>query len=123
VANTSFQSHFRIRHKDEFRKIFAQSSSLRRRGVVLYFRKSGAGCNSRLGIIIARRACAKATMRNRMKREVRELFRREQSRFKGPHDILVRVMGSGRLSERGSARKVVRGLLEEAKVLGSKKKQ
>lgn len=49
-------------------------------------RDSGA---ARLGVLISRRHAARAVVRNRIKRCIREAFRLEQERL-GPVDVLVR---------------------------------
>ena len=49
-------------------------------------RDSGA---ARLGVLISRRHAARAVVRNRIKRCIREAFRLEQERL-GPIDVLVR---------------------------------
>jgi ribonuclease P protein component len=49
-------------------------------------RDSGA---ARLGLLISRRHAARAVVRNRIKRCIREAFRLEQERI-GPIDVLVR---------------------------------
>jgi ribonuclease P protein component len=49
-------------------------------------RDSGA---ARLGVLISRRHAARAVVRNRIKRCIREAFRLEQERL-GPLDVLVR---------------------------------
>jgi ribonuclease P protein component len=49
-------------------------------------RDSGA---ARLGMLISRRHAARAVVRNRIKRCIREAFRLEQERL-GPLDVLVR---------------------------------
>jgi ribonuclease P protein component len=49
-------------------------------------RDSGA---ARLGLLISRRHAARAVVRNRIKRCIREAFRLEQERL-GPIDVLVR---------------------------------
>jgi ribonuclease P protein component len=44
---------------------------------------------ARLGLLISRRHAARAVVRNRIKRCIREAFRLEQERL-GPIDVLVR---------------------------------
>jgi ribonuclease P protein component len=47
------------------------------------------GGSPRLGMLISRRHAARAVVRNRIKRCIREAFRLEQERL-GPLDVLVR---------------------------------
>lgn len=58
-------------------------------GFTFYIGKRPEGGPPRLGILISRRHSALATVRNRIKRCIREAFRLEQARL-GAIDVLVR---------------------------------
>jgi len=59
-----------------------------RSGYTLYYRMRAAG-PPRLGILISRKHAARATVRNGIKRCIREVFRLEQAAL-GALDVLVR---------------------------------
>jgi ribonuclease P protein component len=81
----------RLRGKD-IEALLASGRGLRRAGVSVQARPNTLGC-PRLGLIIPRRVVARAVDRNRVKRVIREWFRRNQPQL-GSRDILVRLTGT-----------------------------
>jgi len=69
--------------------LLSKGQALRRPGFSVFFRVNAFGF-PRLGLIVPKRVFPRAVDRNRMKRVLRELFRREQERL-GNRDILIRL--------------------------------
>jgi ribonuclease P protein component len=65
-----------------------EGSRRNRHGYTLFFEKRASG-PARLGLLVTRKHAARATVRNRIKRCIREAFRLEQETL-GPVDLLVR---------------------------------
>jgi ribonuclease P protein component len=78
----------RLARKDEFERLLREGSRRSGSGYLFYFSTRSAG-PPRLGVLISRKHAAKATVRNRIKRCIREAFRLEQAVL-GPLDVLVR---------------------------------
>ncbi|MEW5863128.1 MAG: ribonuclease P protein component [Pseudomonadota bacterium] len=78
----------RLRGSGAFEALLRQGRRSTRQGFVFYTVRREAG-PPRLGILVSRRHAAKATVRNQIKRCIREAFRLEQARL-GALDVLVR---------------------------------
>ena len=78
----------RLARKVEFEHLLREGSRRNAAGYIFYFSTRSAG-PPRLGVLISRKHAAKATVRNRIKRCIREAFRLEQAAI-GPLDVLVR---------------------------------
>jgi ribonuclease P protein component len=78
----------RLAKKVEFERLLREGARRSGSGYTLFFSKRETG-GPRLGIIISRKHAARATVRNGIKRCIREAFRLEQGRL-GALDVLVR---------------------------------
>jgi ribonuclease P protein component len=80
----------KLRKSAEFRRVFDQSSVSKDRYFRLISRFNGLGY-SRLGMGVAARTCRSAVGRNRLKRLIRESFRKQQNELSGKNarDVVV----------------------------------
>ena len=78
----------RLARKSDFERLLREGARRTRSGYLFYLAARAEG-PPRLGILISRKHAAKATMRNGIKRCIREAFRLEQARL-GSLDVLVR---------------------------------
>ncbi len=78
----------RLARKADFERLLREGSRKSRSGYTLYFMTRAEG-PPRLGILISRKHAARATVRNGIKRRIREAFRLEQAAL-GALDVLVR---------------------------------
>ena len=78
----------RLAKKGDFERLLRDGSRKSRSGYTLFFLMRAAGC-ARLGILISRKHAARATVRNGIKRCIREVFRLEQATL-GAFDVLIR---------------------------------
>ena len=77
----------RIRKKNDFSSLYREGSRFRGRHFSLVFRRSELGY-SRLAVVASRKV-GPAVVRNRVKRRLRELFRRNKELLKEPLDLIV----------------------------------
>jgi ribonuclease P protein component len=78
----------RLARKVDFEQLLRGGSRKSRSGYTLFFLMRAQG-PARLGILISRKHAARATVRNGIKRCIREVFRLEHAAL-GPVDVLVR---------------------------------
>lgn len=78
----------RLTRRADFERLLREGTRRSRSGYTFYVSSRAAG-PPRLGILISRRHAARATVRNRIKRCIREAFRLEQGCL-GALDVLVR---------------------------------
>jgi ribonuclease P protein component len=78
----------RLASKADFERLLREGERRNRSGYTFYTSARSAG-PPRLGILVTRRHSARATVRNRLKRCIREAFRLEQAAL-GALDVLVR---------------------------------
>lgn len=83
------RSQQRLRKRSEFQKTYAEGVKAAGRFLVVFARPAGESC--RLGITVTRRVGC-AVVRNRARRRVRELFRRNPEAVNGVRaDLVVNV--------------------------------
>ncbi|MBI2433189.1 MAG: ribonuclease P protein component [Candidatus Hydrogenedentes bacterium] len=111
----TFSRDNRITCKREFDEVFAQGEKVVGRQFVGYWiRRCGQG--SKLGLVVSRKV-GKAVVRNRVKRHIREFFRRERAHFAVDlHLVVVARPSSAQMNGTESAA-ALRQLLQQGGVL------
>ena len=89
-----FGAEKRLARKADFEQLLREGSRKSRSGYTLFFLMRAEG-PARLGILISRKHAARATVRNGIKRCIREVFRLEHAAL-GAVDVLVRPPYGGR---------------------------
>jgi ribonuclease P protein component len=89
MSSASFHTHERIRHKREFTRVYEQGKKIRFPSFVLYLLHNQQH-DCRLGITASKKI-GNAVIRNRCKRLVRELFRRNKEKFPPGSDVVAVV--------------------------------
>ena len=82
-----FPEKYRLTRPTDFQEVFKTALRYADRKFLVLARNNGMGC-ARLGLAISAKRIKSAVKRNKVKRLVRESFRRNQSRLKGL-DIVV----------------------------------
>ena len=116
VGNASFPKTSRLKLASDFRDLLRNGISFRQNGIAVYFKKSGQK-KSRLGIIVSKRILKRAVDRNRIKRSIREFFRRERKNFNAHFDLVVRIQQNVNLFEDNNLQKYLKALLQAVKIL------
>ncbi|MDI6715629.1 MAG: ribonuclease P protein component [Actinomycetota bacterium] len=81
------QREFRITASKDFQAVYKLGKSTANKDLVVYFLKKE-GQRSRLGISVSRRI-GSAVVRNKVKRLLKEAFRRNEDKIKGGYDIIL----------------------------------
>jgi ribonuclease P protein component len=105
-ARAGFGRSRRIGGRGAFERLLREGARHSRAGYTLYVARR-AGGPPRLGVLVSRQHAARATVRNQIKRCIREAFRLEQARL-GALDVLVRPPYGARVGAAMRAR--LRGL-------------
>jgi ribonuclease P protein component len=95
-SRLGFGAERRLARSAEFERLLASGARRRISGYTFYLGRRADG-PPRLGILVSRRHSSKATIRNGIKRCIREAFRLEQARL-GALDVLVRPPYGARAS-------------------------
>jgi ribonuclease P protein component len=77
----------------QYADVFAVRRSLRGAHFVLHFQRNQGGI-ARLGLVIPKKQARTAVLRNALKRQARELFRRQRPQLP-PVDLILRLAKSG----------------------------
>lgn len=83
-----FPSKFRIRKRAEFVQIQRDGAKIYCKHFLIIVRPSKSG-DSRLGVVVTRKLDKRAVRRNRLKRQLREIFRLNRSNLRSPLDIVI----------------------------------
>jgi ribonuclease P protein component len=71
-----------------FREAFAQKKSFVGRFMVLWLRE-GEGASLRLGVVTSKKVSNRAVDRNRVRRVLRDIYRRHRAEFEGEVDVVI----------------------------------
>ena len=77
----------RLQRSGEFDKVFKGGACFRTPYLRIHYRRNR-GDLSRLGLVVTRKM-GKAVIRNRLKRILREVYRRNKTRLRGPLDVVL----------------------------------
>jgi ribonuclease P protein component len=116
MKDERFWQHERIKQPRDFRRAFERRRSASDPNLVVHAVENGLP-HARLGLCIGKRVIRKAVDRNRLKRLIRETFRRSKSRLPSGVDFIVSTRRGG-LTYRIVSDSFVRLAQEAARRLG-----
>jgi ribonuclease P protein component len=87
VETLSFPKERRLRSTFEFQKVREKSNKLFSKSLLIYYLDNNL-TYPRLGVIVSKKVSKKAVVRNRIKRQIREIFRLNQNKI-SPIDLVV----------------------------------
>jgi ribonuclease P protein component len=114
--SASFRKYERLRRKNEFYRVYQQGKKISSSSFMLYLDRDHNRQYRRLGITTSKKV-GNAVTRNRCKRLVRELFRRNKEAFPAGSDIIVvvtREMVGKRYADLAAELDSIRQLLQSA---------
>lgn len=87
----TFARRYRLTKTDEFSSVFGFRKAIRGKLLMLHYQPRPDGLNdARLGVVVGKKLLKKAVDRNRIKRIVREQFRRERPSLPAC-DLIIRL--------------------------------
>jgi ribonuclease P protein component len=87
----TFARRYRLTKTDEFSSVFGFRKAIRGKLLMLHYQPRGEGlCDARLGVVVGKKLLKRAVDRNRVKRIIREQFRRLRPQLP-PVDLVVRL--------------------------------
>ena len=86
--NFSFPGSVRLKKRGEFLKVQQTGKKLHTRNLLIVMNKNDLGRN-RLGVVVSRKVDKRATVRNKIKRRLREIFRLNLKHFSKHFDIVI----------------------------------
>ena len=87
--SASFRKYERLKNNNDFKRVYEQGKKIVSSSFVLYLDRDSKRQYRRLGIIASKKNVGNAVKRNRCKRLVRELFRRNKDKFPPGSDVIV----------------------------------
>ncbi len=84
-----FRKEERIIHPQDFRRVMRSGKKVTSKSFILFFQDNGKGFH-RLGIVL-RKEVGQATLRNRIRRYIREFFRLHKHLIRGSLDLVILV--------------------------------
>jgi len=106
----------RLKKKKDFEKLFKEGKSFREKFLVLKVNKNNLN-NNRFGFIVSKKVSKKAVVRNKIKRQLREIVRKEIKNYQKGFDIAVIVLPSIALKDFKEINQVLRSTLKKIKIL------
>ena len=87
-SDNSFPAKFKIKTSRDFRNILAEGAKNHSKNFTLYVKPNSLGF-PRLGVSVGKKASASSVRRNRMKRMLREAFRKNKPAFSSNDIVFV----------------------------------
>ncbi len=87
-SDNSFPAKFKVKTPRDFRNILSEGTKTHSKNFILYAKPNSLGF-PRLGVSVGKKASASAVKRNRMKRVLREVFRRNKPAFSSNDLVFV----------------------------------
>ncbi|MBZ2175698.1 ribonuclease P protein component [Schnuerera sp. xch1] len=78
---------FRLRSNQEFKKVYQNGKNYWNRNLIMYARRNGLDY-SRIGFTVTKKI-GNSVVRNRVKRRMKEIFRKNFDNIKGKYDIIL----------------------------------
>lgn len=89
--NQTFARRYRLTKTDEFSSVFGFRRAIRGKLLMLHYQPRVAGsAEARLGLVVGKKLLKRAVDRNKLKRIVREQFRRRRAGLPA-YDLIVRL--------------------------------
>jgi len=90
-VDQTFARRYRLTKTDEFSSVFGFRKAIRGKLLMLHYQPRPAGNDeARLGVVVAKKLLKRAVDRNRVKRVVRDQFRRRRAALPA-YDLIVRL--------------------------------
>jgi len=102
----------------DFRKVYRHRNSMANRLLIIYIRENQEEYN-RVGFTVSKKV-GKATIRNRVKRRMKESYRKQQDRVKPGHDLVFIARDTAANSSMAEIESAMMHLLRKKKMIKKK---
>jgi ribonuclease P protein component len=113
VRDQKFPSVHRLAKPRDYSEVFETSKRISDRYFIILYKPNGLGI-ARLGTVVSKKSIRLATTRNRIKRIIREGFRRHKELLAG-HDLVVMVKKNFELTNSGVMSLAINNILTKVK--------
>ena len=108
----------RFHGRSSLRFVYQRGQMVRNPLLSLRYVRNDRNPSYRAAVVVSRKVSKSAVVRNRIRRRLYEIVRKNASRITGPYDLVFTVYGEDAASQsHATLQKIVLGELDEAKVL------
>ena len=106
----------RLKKKKDFEKLFKEGKSFKEKFLVLKINKNNLS-NNRFGFIVSKKISKKAVVRNKIKRQLREIIRKEIKNYQKGFDVAVIALPDIVLKDFKEITQALESVLKKIKIL------
>ena len=106
----------RLKKKKDFEKLFKEGKSFKEKFLVLKVNKNNLS-NNRFGFIVSKKISKKAVVRNKIKRQLREIIRKEIKNYQKGFDVAVIALPGIALKDFKEIAQALESVLKKIKIL------
>ena len=106
----------RLKRKKDFEKLFKEGKSFREKFLVLKINKNNLNSN-RFGFIVSKKVSKKAPVRNKIKRRLREIVRKEIDNYQKGFDVAIIALPGTVLKDFKEIDQALTSALKKIKIL------
>lgn len=77
-----------LKKQKDFQHVYQKGKVFGNRNLVLYYIENGKGTN-RLGVIVSKKVSNRAVVRNRIRRQLKEAYRKNEARYAVGYDLIL----------------------------------
>lgn len=110
------QKQYRLTDRNDFKRVYRKGKSTANYQFVLYYDDRGDEGPFRLGVSVSKKI-GNAVVRNRMRRRVKEIVRREAERIRDGYDLILIVRKGALQLDHPSMEKSIFHLLKKASLI------
>ena len=110
------QKENRLKKKKDFEKLFKEGRSFREKLLVLKANKNNLG-KSRFGFIVSKKVSKKAVARNKIRRQLREIVRKEINNYQKGFDVAIIALPGIELKSFKEIDQTLKSALKKIKIL------
>lgn len=110
------QKEYRLTRREDFGSIYRAGKSVANHQFVLYYKRNMTGIHFRLGISASKKVGG-AVVRNRIRRQVKEIFRLHAEEIKEGYDLVIIVRKGAIEMEYDALVKSIKHILRKAELL------
>ena len=107
-----FSKNNRLKKKKEFERVFKKGQSIKKDLLLFKYIENGLE-SPRIGIVISKKTCARASERNLVKRRIREIIKQQINNIKNLDIVIVVLSGINKDTEFARLENTINSILEK----------